>query len=126
MALLMNLVEEPTHWQLSVHGNLEFSECYEFRMTADRILASAPNAAVVDLSNLGRLDQAGLGALVEMSHEHTAAGRRLILVTSSCVDRLLCDARLQGIFSTAQTMAGAVGMLEDTIHATQQGAFSAV
>jgi anti-anti-sigma factor len=126
MSLLVNLVEAPTHWLLSAHGDLESGECYKFRVTADRILASKAHAAVLDLSNIGRLDRAGLGVLVDISHEHTAAGRRLILVTSSAVDRLLCDARLQGIFTTAQTREDAIDLLEPPCQATRQGAFGAV
>jgi anti-anti-sigma factor len=126
MSLLMNLVEEPTHWRLSLHGDLELTECFRLRMTANRILATSPYTVVLDLSNLDRLDQDGLGALVKMSHEHTAAGRRLILVTSSGVEKLLCDARLQGIFYTTQTMAGAISMLDDSIQTTSASAFSTV
>lgn len=124
MALLMNLVKEPSHWRLSVHGNLEFGECHQFQMTADRILASKPHATVLDLRNLGRLDQAGLGRLIAMSHEHTETGRQLVIVTSTPFD-LLCDARLEDIFSTAQTMESAVGMLNHPIQVNLHGALSA-
>jgi anti-anti-sigma regulatory factor len=126
MMLLLNLVEEPTHWRLSVHGNLEFSECRQFRLTANRILASPPHAAVVDLSNLGRLDHSGLGVLVDMCHAFAAAGRQLVLVISDVLQQLLGDARLHGIFCTAQTLEGAIGMLKNPIEATPRSAFSAV
>jgi anti-anti-sigma factor len=126
MALLLNLVEEPTHWRLSVHGNLEFSECQQFRLTANRILASPPNAAVLDLSNLGRLDQAGLGVLVDMSHAFAAAGRQLVLVISGVIKQLLSDVRLLGLFSIAQTLEGALGLLEHPFHTTPQRAVHAV
>ena len=107
----MDLTQEPTHWQLSVSGDLEYRECSSFRMNIDHILRSDPRPAVVDLSGLDGIDSSGLGLLVGMSHDHAAAGRRLVLVTNGAIESLLCDSRLDGVFSTAPTLEQAVESL---------------
>ena len=113
MAMLLDLVQEPTHWQLSVSGDLDYDACSRFRMSVDRIVSSSPQPAVVDLSRLSNIDGAGLGILVGMSHQMASTRSKLVLVTSGEIHGLLTDARLCGVFSTTSSLADAILALQD-------------
>lgn len=104
MALSMDLEQEPTYWLLKLSGDLDYGECAAFRMSIDRILKSAPPAAIVDLSGLEYLDSSGLGLLLALSKEYGAGGGKLVLVTNETVDNILSLTRLNGIFATASDM----------------------
>jgi anti-sigma B factor antagonist len=80
-------------------------------MSIDRILKSAPPAAIVDLSGLEYLDSSGLGLLLSLSKEYGAQGGVLVLVTNETVDNILSLTRLNGIFSTAVSLAEAQQMV---------------
>ena len=59
---------------------------------------------MVDLSGLEYLDSSGLGLLLSLSKEYGAEGGKLVLVTNETVDNILSLTRLNGIFSTADSM----------------------
>lgn len=111
MALSIDLEQAPQHWTLALSGDLDYAECSAFRMNIDRILRSAPPATIVDLSGLQYLDSSGLGLLLALSKEYGARGGRLVLVTSETVDNILSLTRLNGIFSTTNTMDEALAVL---------------
>jgi len=112
MAMLLDLVQEPTHWRLSVSGNLDYKACSRLRMSVDRILISPPRHAVVDLSRIGTIDGAGLGILVSLSHHLASTCSQLALVTTGEIDTMLTDPRLLGVFTTHASVAEAVLAVE--------------
>lgn len=112
MALSIELTQEPAYWVLTLEGDLDYGECASFRMNIDRILKSAPPAAIVDLSGLEYLDSSGLGLLLALSKEYGAQGGRLVLVTNETVDNILSLTRLNGIFSTAVDLSEAAQLAE--------------
>jgi hypothetical protein len=57
------------------------------------------------------LDSSGLGLLLSLSKEYGAQGGKLVLVTNETVDNILSLTRLNGIFSTAQTVDEAQQMV---------------
>jgi anti-sigma B factor antagonist len=111
MALSLDLEQNPTHWSMTLVGDLDYGECTQFRMGIDRILRSGSRSTVVDLSELGYLDSSGLGLLLAMSRQHAAAGGQLVLITNRTVDNILSLSRLHGIFATASSMPDAMQML---------------
>ena len=112
MGLSIELAQEPTYWLLTLAGDLDYGECAAFRMNIDRILKSAPPAAVVDLSGVEYLDSSGLGLLLSLSKEYSTTGGKLVLVTNDTVDNILSLTRLNGIFSTAPEMEQALQIVE--------------
>lgn len=114
MALSLELVQNPTHWVLSLDGDLDYGECAAFRTNIDRILKASPPAAIVDLSGLQYLDSSGLGLLLALSKEYGAQGGRLVLVTNETVDNILSLTRLNGIFSTASSVGDALAILGES------------
>lgn len=56
---------------LTVHGDLTFDSNREFRETYQKIPENLP--VIVDLSQAGYIDSAGLGMLLRL-REHTSAG----------------------------------------------------
>lgn len=112
MALTIDLEQLPTHWVLTLHGDLDYGECASFRMNIDRILKSGPAATIVDLSDLEYLDSSGLGLLLSLSKEYGAQGGKLVLVTNETVDNILSLTRLNGIFSTAGSLEEAEQMVD--------------
>lgn len=112
MALTINLDQEPDFWKLTLAGDLDYGECATFRMNIDRILKSAPPAAIVDLSGVEYLDSSGLGLLLSLSKEYASTGGKLVLVTNETVDNILSLTRLNGIFATAPQMDQALQMVE--------------
>lgn len=111
MALMTELDQSSEIWVLKLSGDLDYSECASLRMNIDRLLKSAPAAAVVDLSALDYLDSSGLGLLLSLSKEYGAQGGRLALVTNETVDNILSLTRLNGIFSTASALDDALAIL---------------
>ena len=107
MALTIDLEQAAATWVLTLNGDLDYGECATFRMSIDRILKSAPPAAIVDLSSLEYLDSSGLGLLLSLSKEYGALGGKLVLVTNETVDNILSLTRLNGIFSTANSLTEA-------------------
>jgi anti-sigma B factor antagonist len=114
MALSIGLTQDADHWLLTLTGELDYSECAAFRMNIDRVLKAAPRATVVDLSALDYLDSSGLGLLLSLSKEYGAQGGRLVLVTNETVDNILSLTRLNGIFTTAPSLAEAEGLVSET------------
>ena len=112
MALTIDLAQQPSHWVLTLAGDLDYGECSTFRMNIDRILKSAPPATVVDLSGLEYLDSSGLGLLLSLSKEYGSEGGRLVLVTNETVENILSLTRLNGIFATAPDMTQALQMID--------------
>ena len=104
MALSMEFEEAPGYLTLTLFGDLDYGECAGFRMNIDRILSAAAPATVVNLSGLEYLDSSGLGLLLSLSKEYSAEGGKLVLVTNDTVDNILSLTRLNGIFSTADSM----------------------
>lgn len=115
MALTIDLSQEPDLWVLTLHGDLDYGECASFRMSIDRILKSAPPAAIVDLSDLEYLDSSGLGLLLSLSKEYGAQGGKLVLVTNEIVDNILSLTRLNGIFSTAPNLNDATALVSERV-----------
>ena len=111
MTLELDLEEAPTHWRLAVSGELDASGCSQFRMNADRILRYRPESLIVDMSDLEYLDSSGLGILMSLSREHSAAGGHLVLIASAPVNTLLSLVRLNSLFATASTMQEALEVL---------------
>ncbi len=111
MSLSIDLTQETDHWVLRLAGDLDYGECASFRMNIDRILKTSPPATIVDLSDLEYLDSSGLGLLLSLSKEYGAQGGRLVLVTNETVDNILSLTRLNGIFSTASSMADALATI---------------
>ncbi|HEY5540317.1 MAG TPA: STAS domain-containing protein [Coriobacteriia bacterium] len=116
MSLTINLDQEPAYWKLTLAGDLDYGECATFRMNIDRILKSAPPAAIIDLSSIEYLDSSGLGLLLSLSKEYAGTGGKLVLITNETVDNILSLTRLNGIFATAPRMDQALQMVE--AHAT--------
>ena len=114
MALSIELAQNEDYWVLTLIGELDYSECAAFRMNIDRILKASPKSCIVDLSGLEYLDSSGLGLLLSLSKEYGAQGGRLILITNETVDNILSLTRLNGIFSTATSLAEAEDLLGDT------------
>jgi anti-anti-sigma factor len=112
MSLTIDLEQEPAFWTLTLAGDLDYGECATFRMNIDRILKSAPPAAIVDLSAVEYLDSSGLGLLLSLSKEYAGTGGKLVLVTNETVDNILSLTRLNGIFATAPEMEQALQMVE--------------
>ncbi|MDY0340096.1 MAG: STAS domain-containing protein [Coriobacteriia bacterium] len=113
MSLAISLDQHENRWVLTLEGELDYSECANFRMAIDRVLKHAPPATVVDLSALEYLDSSGLGLLLSLSREYATLGGRLILVTNASVDNILDLTRLSGIFSCASSLEDASTMLAD-------------
>jgi anti-sigma B factor antagonist len=114
MALQIELEQNDDCWTLTLSGELDYSECAAFRMNIDRILKASPPSTIVDLSRLDYLDSSGLGLLLSLSKEYGAQGGGLVLVTNETVDNILSLTRLNGIFSTATTIAEAKELVADT------------
>lgn len=59
---------------------------------------------VLDLSQAGRMDFAGLGVLVSLSTSMQRYGRRLVLLSPAAhIEKLLKDAEIEGFFATCQS-----------------------
>ena len=114
MPLTIQLDSGEDYWTLTLVGDLDYSECAQFRLTIDRILKSSPLATIVDLSGLDYLDSSGLGLLLSLSKEYSSHGGSLVLVTNDAVNSILDLTRLSGIFPTAATMDDARMMLTTT------------
>lgn len=112
MALEMELTRDPGFWVLTLAGELDYSECSAFRMNIDRILQTAPETTVVDLSRIEYLDSSGLGLLLSLSKECNARGCMLVLVTNEVVENILSLTRLKGVFLTVRTMDDALRLLD--------------
>ncbi|MDO8963764.1 MAG: STAS domain-containing protein [Coriobacteriia bacterium] len=114
MSVTMDLQQGDEAWVLTVSGDLDYSECAGFRLHIDRILRGMPEAAIIDLSGVDYLDSSGLGLLLSLSREYTAAGGRLVVVSNETVDSILELTRLTGIFSIAPDADGALETLRAT------------
>jgi len=112
MSLTIDLNQQPAYWRLTLAGDLDYGECATFRMNIDRILKSAPPAAIIDLSGVEYLDSSGLGLLLSLSKEYSVTGGKLVLVTNETVDNILSLTRLNGIFATAPEMDEALQMID--------------
>ena len=104
--------EFPSAWVLSVSGDLEYSECADFRMQIDRILRVQPPAVVVDFSEVAYIDSSGLGLLLSLSRDYGRTGGRLALVTNETVDRVLEMTRLSSVFTIEADVMSALEHLE--------------
>jgi len=69
VSLSIRVDQEPTHWKLTLLGELDYGECSVFRMNIDRILISNVSTAIVDLSGVTYLDSSALGLLLSLSRE---------------------------------------------------------
>lgn len=112
MSLSIRVDQEPTHWKLTLLGELDYGECSVFRMNIDRILISNVSTAIVDLSGVTYLDSSALGLLLSLSREYGKAGSTLVLITSEQVDRVLLLSGLTQVFATAADMEQALQIVE--------------
>ena len=112
MSLSIRVDQEPTHWKLTLSGELDYAECSAFRMNVDRILISNVSTAIVDLSGVRYLDSSALGLLLSLSRECGKAGSTLVLITSEQVDRMLLLSGLTQVFATVADMDQALLIIE--------------
>ena len=112
MSLAIRIDQEPTHWKLSLSGELDYGECSALRMSIDRILISDVSTAIVDLSEVTFLDSSALGLLLSLSRECGRADRTLVLITSEQVDKMLLVSGLTQVFATAADMEQALLIVE--------------
>lgn len=114
MPLTITMDELAEAWVLTLHGELDYSECVGFRIHIDRILRTMPPAVVVDFSDVQYLDSSGLGLLLSLSREYESAGGRLLLVTNETVDSVLSITRLAGVFTIEPDVGTALQHLRDS------------
>lgn len=114
MTATIEIDERPGAWVLRVTGELDYSECGAFRGQIDRVLRAMPAGCVVDLSGIDYLDSSGLGLLLALAREYGTSGGRLVLVPNETVDGILDITRLNGIFTTADDVEAAVGIIGPT------------
>jgi len=112
VSLAIRIDQEPTHWKLTLFGELDYAECSAFRMNIDRILISDVSTAIVDLSGVTYLDSSALGLLVSLSRECGKSGSTLVLITSEQVDKILLLSGLTQVFATAADVEQALLILE--------------
>ena len=112
MSLAIRIDQEPTHWKLTLSGEIDYGECAVFRINIDRILMSNVAAAIVDLSGVTYLDSSALGLLLSLSRECSQAGSTLVLITSEQVDKMLLLSGLTRVFATAAGMEQALLIVE--------------
>jgi len=112
VSLSIRVDQEPTHWKLTLLGELDYGECSVFRMNIDRILISNVSTAIVDLSGVTYLDSSALGLLLSLSRECGKAGSTLVLITSEQVDKMLLLSGLTQVFATAADMEQAFLIVE--------------
>lgn len=112
MSLSIRVDQEPTHWKLTLLGELDYGECSVFRMNIDRILISNVSTAIVDLSGVTYLDSSALGLLLSLSRECGKTGSKLVLISSEQVDKMLLLSGLTQVFATAADMEQALLIVE--------------
>ncbi|WP_022655720.1 STAS domain-containing protein [uncultured Desulfovibrio sp.] len=90
---------------LRLTGDVLLADVVEFnRRMEESIAASNVPQAVLDLSQVGRMDNAGLGVLVSISTKLQGRGRRLVLLNPAPhVAQLLKDAEIEGFFPTCES-----------------------
>ena len=113
MSLTMTWDREPSHWQLTLAGELDYAECTGFRMNIDRMLMSGRRAFVVDLSEVEYLDSSGLGLLLSLHRGCEIESGKLVLVTGDAVDRILAISGLSSTFTTTSCVDEAVRMIQE-------------
>lgn len=112
MSLSIRVDQEPTHWKLTLLGELDYGECSVFRMNIDRILISEVSTVIVDLSEVTFLDSSAIGLLLSMSRECRNTGSALVLITSEHVDKMLVISGLTRVFAIAADMEQALLIVE--------------
>jgi len=112
VSLSIRVDQEPTHWKLTLSGELDYGECSVFRMNIDRILISNVSTAIVDLSGVTYLDSSALGLLLSLSRECGKTGSTLVLITSEQVDKMLLLSGLTQVFATAADIEQALLIVE--------------
>jgi anti-sigma B factor antagonist len=112
VSLSIRVDEEPTHWKLTLLGELDYGECSGFRMNIDRILISDVAAVIIDLSGVTYLDSSALGLLVSLSRGCTQARSALVLITSEQVDKMLRLSGLTQVFAVAAGTEEALALVE--------------
>ena len=69
---------------------------------------------VLDLSQAGRMDKAGLGVLINLCFQLQGRGRRLVLLNPAPhVAQLLKDAQIDGFFPTCEREEELKGYIPD-------------
>lgn len=114
MSLAISIDELPDAWVLSLRGELDYSECANFRIGIERVLRAMPSAVVVDFSRIEFLDSSGLGLLLSLSREYGQAGGRLVLVTNETVESVLEMTRLASVFTIEDDAMSALAHLRST------------
>ena len=100
---------------LRLTGDILLADVVEFNQRMENhITASDIAQAVVDLSRVGQMDNAGLGVLVSISTKLQGRGRRLILLCPAPhVAQLLKDAEVEGFFPTYESEEELKGYIPD-------------
>lgn len=101
---------------LRLTGDVLLPDVVEFnRRMEEGMAASNVPQAILDLSQAGRMDNAGLGVLVSISTKLQGRGRRLVLLNPAPhVAQLLKDAEIEGFFPTCESEEELKGYTPDT------------
>lgn len=108
MSAELSIDERPDVWVLTARGELDYAECGTFRKQIEHIVSEMPTACIVDMSGIDYLDSSGLGLLLSLYREYGGAGGQLVLVASDTVDGILEITRLDDVFTTVDSLRGAL------------------
>ncbi len=90
---------------LHLTGDVGMDDVAEFNKVM-REYSKKPNITqiVLDLSSVGKMDNAGLGVLVSLNTSMQRYGRRLVLLHPAAhIDELLKNAEIEGFFPTCES-----------------------
>lgn len=97
-------------------GDLRLPDVAEFsKQLESYLLAPKMRQVVLDLSQVGKVDNSGLGVLVSASTKGRGSGRRLVLLAPAPhVAELLRKAEIEGFFPTFDSEEELQGYIPDT------------
>ncbi len=94
---------------LTVEGDIDLSTSPSLRKHLEGILDRERTSLVIDLSSVRHMDSSGIAVLIEAERWARKHGRRLLLASLSDQVRMVLElARLQGFFSIAEDLEGAL------------------
>ncbi|MDR1855630.1 MAG: STAS domain-containing protein [Desulfovibrio sp.] len=87
---------------LRLTGNVDFADATDLEARlGNELLAPGVKQLILDLSNVGNIDKAGLGAIVSARTLGEGKGRRLVLLAPAPhIKQLMKDADIEGFFPT--------------------------
>jgi anti-anti-sigma factor len=99
---------------LALSGEVRVELIPTLHGAARQALGGGARHLLVDVSRLGFVDSASLGALLQLSRERAAAGGRMVLVAPSrAVDRVLDACGMRAQFAIAASESAARALLPD-------------